>query len=180
MVFISQIIKKNQECWKGWNGPDGSTKDYTWDDIDVEIKSSIQAGIPKITINNLNQLEPIPERKLFLFHSIFVVNPKGNLSVPELVEEISSKIEDKEEFEERVFKAGYSKEHKDLWMEYKFSLNECSSYSILENFPRINKTSFKDEIIPDSISRIRYEIDLNKVSDFKIENNEIFELISNS
>ena len=41
-------------------------------------------------------------------------------------------------------------------------------------------TSFKDEIIPDSISRIRYEIDLNKVSDFKIENNEIFELISNS
>ena len=65
-------------------------------------------------------------------------------------------------------------------MEYKFSLNECSSYSILENFPRINKTSFKDEIIPDSISRIRYEIDLNKVSDFKIENNEIFELISNS
>jgi len=39
--------------------------------IDVEIKASFQAGEPKITINNLNQLEPKPDRSLFLFHSTF-------------------------------------------------------------------------------------------------------------
>ena len=178
LVFISQIIKKDQSFWKGWNGPSGSSRDFTWDKIDVEIKASYQAGEPKITINNLNQLEPISGRSLFLFHSIFVDNPKGNITVPGLFEEIQSKIEDKEEFEETVFKAGYSKEHKELWMEYKFSLSECSSYSIEDEFPRINETSFKNGLIPESISKIRYEIDLNKVTNFKIENDEVFKMIS--
>ncbi len=178
LVFISQIIKKDQSFWKGWNGPSGSSRDFTWDKIDVEIKASYQAGEPKITINNLNQLEPISGRSLFLFHSIFVDNPKGNITVPGLFEEIQSKIEDKEEFEETVFKAGYSKEHKELWMEYKFSLSECSSYSIDDEFPRINETSFKNGLIPESISKIRYEIDLNKVTNFKIENDEVFKMIS--
>ena len=178
LIFISQIIKKDQSFWKGWNGPSGSSRDFTWDKIDVEIKASYQAGEPKITINNLNQLEPISGRSLFLFHSIFVDNPKGNITVPALVEEIQSKIEDKELFEETVFKAGYSKEHKELWMEYKFSLNECSSYSIEDDFPRINETSFVNGLIPESISKIRYEIDLNKVTNFKIENDEVFKMIS--
>ena len=180
LIFISQIIKKDQSLWKGWNGPSGSSRDFTWDKTDVEIKASFQAGEPKITINNLNQLEPISGRSLFLFHSIFVENPKGNITVPDLVEEIYSKIEDKEEFEETVFKAGYSKEHKELWLEYKFSLSECSSYSIEDEFPRINEASFKNGLIPESISKIRYEIDLNKVSNFKIENEEVFKMISKS
>ena len=178
LVFISQIIKKNQDCWKGWNGPEGSSRDFTWDKTDVEIKASFQAGEPKITINNLNQLEPKSDRSLFLFHSTFVANPKGNISVPTLIEEIHSKIEDKEEFEERVFKAGYAKEHRDLWMDHKFSLSQSSSYSITEDFPRINEKSFKNGIIPESILRIRYEIDLNKVSKFKIDNEEVFKIIS--
>ena len=65
-------------------------------------------------------------------------------------------------------------------MDHKFSLSESSSYSISDDFPRINETSFKNEIIPESILRIRYEIDLNKVSNFKVDNEEVFKIISRS
>ena len=63
-------------------------------------------------------------------------------------------------------------------MDHKFSLSQSSSYSITEDFPRINEKSFKNGIIPESILRIRYEIDLNKVSKFKVDNEEVFKIIS--
>ena len=102
LVFISQIIKKNQDCWKGWNGPEGSSRDFTWYKTDVEIKASFQAGEPKITINNLNQLEPKSDRSLFLFHSTFVANPKGNISVPTLILRLKTKKNLKKEFLKQV------------------------------------------------------------------------------
>ena len=74
--------------------------------------------------------------------------------------------------------AGYSSEHKDLWQEYKFSIIEKSSYKINDEFPRINQSSFVNSSIPDSISKIRYDIELNKVINYKFDNEILFNLIS--
>ena len=178
LIFIESLIKKDSSLWKGWNGPFKSSKDFTQGNIDVELKASLQSGEPSITVNNLNQLEPVEGRFLYLFHSILVKNPNGEITVPNLVQKISERIDDKDSFLDTLFVAGYSSEHKDLWQEYKFSIIEKSSYKINDEFPRINQRSFVNSSIPDSISKIRYDIELNKVIKYKFDNEILFNLIS--
>tara|TARA_Y100000589_G_C27180039_1_gene640361 strand:+ start:1754 stop:2752 length:999 start_codon:yes stop_codon:yes gene_type:complete len=177
LIFIQSLIKNKTNLWKGWNGPFKASKDFTMGNIDVELKASLQSGEPSITVNNLNQLEPIEGRYLFLFHSTLVKNPNGEITVPNLVDYISNNIDDKDEFLDTLFIAGYSIEHKDLWQEYKFSLVEKTSYRINDEFPKINQNSFVNESIPESICKIRYDIELKKVQEFKINNEELYSLL---
>ena len=55
-----------------------------------------------------------------------------------------------------------------------------SSYKINDEFPRINQSSFINSSIPDSISKIRYDIELNKVVNYKFDNEILFNLIAES
>ena len=180
LIFILSLVEKKPNLWKGWNGPFKASKDFTISDIDVEMKASLQSGDPSITVNNLNQLEPVADRSLFLFHSTLVKNPNGDISVPRLIKKIVEKIEDKDDFINTLFAAGYSTEHEDMWDSFRFSVIEKTSYKVTNDFPRINQNSFINSSIPDSISKIRYDIELNKLNKFKIENKSLINLISNS
>ena len=180
LIFIFSLVEKKQNLWKGWNGPFKASKDYTINNIDVELKASLQSGEPSITVNNLNQLETVEGRSLFLFHSTLVKNPNGDISVPKLIKKIIEKIEDQDDFINTLFAAGYSIEHEDLWDSFRFSLIEKSSYKVTSDFPRINQNSFINSSIPDSISKIRYDIELNKLNKFKIENNSLINLVCQS
>ena len=180
LIFILSLVEKRQDLWKGWNGPFKASKDYTQSDIDVELKASLQSGEPSITVNNLNQLEPVLGRSLFLFHSTLVKNPSGDISVPLLVKKIVEKIDDKDNFINTLFAAGYSLEHEDMWDSFRFSLIEKISYKVTDDFPRINQNSFINSSVPDSISKIRYDIGLNKLDKFKIENEILINLIYQS
>ena len=180
LIFLFSLVEQKQNLWKGWNGPFKASKDYTLSNIDVELKASLQSGEPSITVNNLNQLEPVVGRSLFLFHSTLVKNPNGDISVPRLIKKIIDKIDDKDDFNNTLFAAGYSTEHEDMWDSFRFSLIEKSSYKVTNDFPRINQNSFINSSIPDSISKIRYDIELNKLSKFKIENKSLIDLIYQS
>ncbi|MBO8223114.1 PD-(D/E)XK motif protein [Prochlorococcus marinus str. XMU1401] len=180
LIFLFSLVEKKQSLWKGWNGPFKASKDYTLSNIDVEFKASLQAGEPSITVNNLNQLEPVLGRSLYLFHSTLVKNPNGDISVPRLIKKIIEKIDDKDDFNNTLFAAGYSSEHEDLWDAFRFSVIEKSSYKVTNDFPRINQDSFINSSIPESITKIRYDIELNKLNKFKIENKSLIDLIYQS
>ena len=119
-------------------------------------------------------------RSLFLFHSTLVKNPNGDISVPRLIKKIIEKIDDKDDFNNTLFAAGYSSEHEDLWDAFRFSVIEKSSYKVTNDFPRINQDSFINSSIPESITKIRYDIELNKLNKFKIENKSLIDLIYQS
>ena len=180
LIFIFSLVEKKQNLWKGWNGPFKASKDYTINNIDVELKASLQSGEPSITVNNLNQLETVKGRSMFLCHSTLVKNPNGDISVPKLIKKITEKIEDQDDFINTLFAAGYSVEHEDMWDSFRFSLIEKSSYKVTSDFPRINQNSFINSSIPDSISKIRYDIELNRLNKFKIQNDSLTNLVYQS
>ena len=101
LFFVDQILKIKNDYWKGWIGPE-KIIDYTYSEIDVEIKSSSYSGEDKITINRLNQLQYIKNRSRYLFYSSFIENPDGELSVPDLVDKILSQIDDKDGFRDKL------------------------------------------------------------------------------
>ncbi len=178
LLFVEYLVKKNPHLWQGWRGPEKAPKDFSWGKIDVELKASNYSSEPSIKVSSMEQLRNIEGQKLFLWHSILWKDPNGNISVPFLVESILKEISDNEKFEKFLIKEGYLKEYRDLWLEYKFKLVEINCYSVTEDFPRINRDSFgKNKSIPDSIRKIKYEIDTNKLTSFKVDNENLIDLI---
>ena len=173
LFFVDQILKIKNDYWKGWIKPE-KTIDYTYSEIDVEIKSSSYSGEDKITINRLNQLQYIKNRSRYLYYSSFIINPEGELSVPDLVNNILSQIDDKDGFREKLSKTKYKFGDKSLWLEKRYSHLETIVFKVDENFPRINSDSFKDNKIPDGITNIRYDLALNTINDFRIEKDQFF------
>ena len=173
LFFVEQIIKIKNDYWKGWIKPE-KIIDYTYSEIDVEIKSSSYSGEDKITINNLKQLQYIKNRSRYLYYSSFIINPDGELSVPNLVDNILSQIDDKDGFRDKLSLTKYKIQDKSLWLEKRYSHLETIIFKVDENFPRINSDSFKDNKIPDGISKITYDLALNTINDFRLEKNKFF------
>ena len=174
LFFVDQILKIKNDYWKGWIKPE-KTIDYTYSEIDVEIKSSSYSGEDKITINRLNQLQYIKNRSRYLYYSSFIINPEGELSVPDLVDNILSQIDDKDGFREKLSKTKYKFGDKSLWLEKRYSHLETIVFKVDENFPRINSDSFKDNKIPDGITNIKYDLALNTINDFRVEKDQFFD-----
>ena len=172
LLLLRSLVSASPHLWKGWNGPMGSTRDYSWGTVDIEAKASRMAGESRLTVNGLDQLEPEEGRELLIHHSVLTDNPMGTIDVPGLVEEIRGQILDPEAFDERLISAGYLSEQRDLWLEHRFTLHGTCIYRISDDFPRIRRCDFPDGGLPAGVSKLRYDILLSNCSDFRLSASE--------
>ena len=177
LLLIHKLVEKDSKLWKGWNGPLGSSRDFIWGNIDIEIKASLLSGEPRITINGLDQLESEEDRCLYLYHSILSTNPSGTISVPILIDKIKRNLQEIEEFDELLSKAGYVDEQRDLWIEHRFTLHESSMYKVTDEFPRIKKSDFPNNILPIGVSKIRFDVLLSNASKLKVTEEGVVDLL---
>lgn len=178
LLLVDQLVRHRPELWAGWNGPTGATHDYSWGDVDIEVKTSHQAGEPRITVNGLNQLEPEKNRRLLLFHSILSSNPVGSITVPGLADGIRARIADPDPFDERLARAGYLPEQRELWEEQCFTLHEQAMYAVTDAFPRIRTSDFPDGCLPDGITRLRFDVILANASHLRLSESELRNVVT--
>lgn len=168
LLLLRLLVSENPELWKGWNGPMGSSRDFSWGSTDIEAKASRLSGEPRLTVNGLDQLEPEEGRSLFIHHTILSDNPTGPISVPDLADEIRRVISEPEDFDESLAAAGYIEEQKDLWADQRFTLHETSLYHVAEDFPRIRKADFPEATLPPGVSRLRFDVLLASAVPFRL------------
>jgi hypothetical protein len=173
LLLIDRLVRHRPDLWKGWNGPLGSTRDYSWGSVDIEVKASHLSGEPRITVNGLDQLEPGNCRSLFLYHSILSANPIGVVSVPDLADALRARIPDPEAFDERLSNAGYLPEQKELWQEHRFNLHETTMYAVSDEFPRIRKSDFPDGCLPTGVSKLRFDVILANASHLRLSEDDL-------
>ncbi|TGH27849.1 MAG: PD-(D/E)XK motif protein [Aphanocapsa feldmannii 277cI] len=168
LLLLDRLVRHRPDLWRGWNGPTGSTCDYTWGTTDIEVKASDQSGESRLTINGLNQLEPAEDRSLFIYHSILSPNPIGTIAVPQLADGIRAVVSESEEFDERLAQAGYLPEQRELWEEQRFTLHQTAMYAVTDEFPRIRRSSFPDGCLPPGITRLRFDVLLASASHLRL------------
>jgi hypothetical protein len=168
LLLIRTLVSVDPNLWRGWNGPLGSSKDFSWGTIDIEAKASRMAGESSLTINGLDQLEPEQGRELLVHHCVLTSNLMGSVDVPTMADEIRRCISDQDEFEARLSSAGYLEEQRDLWLEHRFTLHESSFYNVLDEFPRIRKKDFPGGVLPQGVAKLRYDILLSNCSKFRL------------
>ena len=169
LYMLDRLLERSTATLPAWVGWSGARHDFVNGAFSAEIKTMMRAHEPIVTINALDQLEIPLNGSLMLAHLIVEENADGDLSVPELVKNCLAKVDDADLFEERLASDGYDVNEPGGWSRFRFSMNEWNCYSVVEGFPRIVSSLFKDGRVPIGVSHIRYRLNLNNASSFLID-----------
>lgn len=148
---------------ESWVGPDADKKDFSLDEIFVEIKSFISSKGPTIKISSLHQLE-FEIKPLYLVTYALTKSEKG-ITIIDLIEQINELIPEndpdtKKAFENQLNACGYFADITEAPF-YSFNIDAVKTYFVSEQFPKILSGN-----IDDRIETVQYSIDLAKCSIF--------------
>lgn len=168
LIFLNTFMFKKygyERSLNAWMGPELSHKDFEIDDTWYEIKTMNQNGIT-VKISSIEQLDSNYVGNLvvlMLEPSNIEVN--SNISLNSYIEKIKTVIPKNliPTFDMKLMKAKYKYE-KD-YDKYTYSFKNTTYYKVDKNFPRITK-----EKLPVGIVKTNYELLLESIESFKLEN----------
>lgn len=169
LYFMLQLINENHEkadrIISAWCGPSKLQQDFIFEDIAIEVKSIGNTDKQAISISSVNQLQSNVDD---LYLSVFkVLKAKQQeeievYSLNGLVEELFNLLQSNERMilRHKLLEAGYIKDEQYDYPMYHVQL--VNHYKVDENFPKLTSVT-----IPDGVINVKYDIDLNKISNFR-------------
>ena len=148
-----------------WRGPDGSDKDFIFEDTWAEIKT-IKKGKTTITISSIEQLSSnnIGVLAIAKVDTTSSVDNNG-FSFAKLIHTLKEKLSTSPkallEFETKLFNLGYI-ERKEYYDKY-YIFQGFDFYTVNNQFPKILK-----ENIPNEVTKVKYDISLSEIKKFKV------------
>lgn len=162
-----------KDAINSWVGPDADKKDFSLDEIFVEVKSFISSKGPLIKISSLHQLEF--EIKPLYLTAYGLTKSNSGQTIIDLIRQIYSEIPEEDNtslnsFDVRLAAYGYMADITEGPF-YAFNVDVAKSYLVSKGFPKI-----LSENIDNRISAVQYTIDLAKCGAFEqqipINNNQ--------
>src|SRR5690554_467482 len=173
--FLSELILKQGEqvAIDSWLGPEMAQHDFNFYSNAVEIKALSGRERNAVEISSEDQLFSLNEN---LYLRIYVLGQQSDKalgqSLNQLVERVMENISDAELeqlYIQKLVEYGYQPN-----VEYDqpiLTVRKVTSYYVDERFPKITK-----ETIPEGISRVRYQVDLERIKSSICENYKVFEV----
>lgn len=140
-----------------WLGSQGSVQDIQTDNCNYEVKSTTKRYGYEVTINSIYQLKN-KDHELKLVFCRFEKSEVG-LDLNSVIASLVSLGYSEVVLEERMKSIGL--ERGCTARKKKYRLIEMKMYRIDDSFPAITEKSFKGDVIPKSILRINYSVDLS-------------------
>lgn len=156
-VYYLEIINGNKITWLG---PESASHDLQGDFYNIEVKSTLAKYKNEITVSGEFQLKK--ETALYIAFVKLEESISG-YSINSLLEKLEDCGEDIQELNRKVVKLGFEigsrvRDNK------KYRINEIRYYEVNEKFPQISNESFKLNKIPDRISKIVYDVNLEGIN----------------
>lgn len=158
---------------RGWRGPDGDTNDIGLNNVRIEVKAKLSTQRQSLTISSLDQLD-WDGRNLFIAVNRFCSSDEG-VSLESLVSAVSSRLATNShglmEFQRKLIFAGYNPDAG--YVDETFKFEGLRIYRVAEGFPRLVPGN-----VPVGISKVKYEIVSEVISDFLITPSDLEALIN--
>lgn len=161
LIVLEKILKEEKNV--KWFASEKGSVDIETSTCSIEVKSTIMRYGSVATISGQHQLD---QDHLSLFFCRMEKSPKG-LSINDMVSRLEACYYDKNALEDQLSLMGYERGNRARKEQYK--ILEIRKYNIGENFPRITKHSFKNDVIPQGILHYSYDVDLDVVPYENIE-----------
>lgn len=174
LLFLEELIKRyGGQAIFWWTGCNMETHDFYIDTHAVEVKTTSAKEKYKINISSEYQLDPVDvSGKLFLKFIALRKSIADGECLPEIVKRIKSMIINQrsfvDEFNNKLFRYGYIKDHPDLYT-IGFKNREVRFYEINEKFPKVTS---KD--LPSAINNITYMLNLGSCNQFQISEDDLY------
>lgn len=169
------ILLKGDNVVFNWQGPSKNKRDFVFNNLALEIKSTLKQENTSIFISNENQLDnsyPSYLEKLFLKVYIMEDSDDG-INVTKCIENVLNII--KTINARKVFLANLLKlkiDGNSYQSKYQFSVQKENAYLIDDSFPKITSKS-----VSNGIHNISYLLNVDNIKDFIIEEDEIYGLL---
>ena len=154
----------------GWCGADRVQQDFIFGDTAVEVKSLSGRERNAVRISSEDQLESLAaDLFLAVYRLSELPDSDQAASLNELIQSIESELADAnalEQFSRKLAAYGYAP-----LLEYdtpRFLVSELQTYRVSDGFPRLVRSE-----IPNGITRLSYDIELETIRPFKCDNSEI-------
>lgn len=139
-----------------WSAVNAGSHDIEGNQESYEVKSTIKRYGATITIAGQHQLQSLKRLQLYFCR---LEQSKMGVSINDMRNKLVSDGYDKEKIEQQLYHLGY--EYGSSVREEKYKVLEKRKYEVDDKFPKITKSSFKNDHIPESVIQITYTIDLD-------------------
>jgi hypothetical protein len=159
LVVLEQILDASStHDLSVWRGPDREPHDFRLPGGDLEVKTLGVTG-SMVRIHGIEQLEPSEDGELHLIVVRLSADHDG-LALPDLIERIHPKANDRRAFTVALARAGYSETDAQHYRDRRFTIMQIGALSVDDEFPRIAPSSLAD-MLPDEVSSLSYTLDLS-------------------
>lgn len=141
-----------------WAAVNAGSHDIESSTESYEVKSTIKRYGTTITISGQHQLQ---SSKRFQLYFCRMEKSKMGISINEMKEKLISDGYDENKIEQQLYQLGF--ERGASIRNEKYKVLEKRKYEVNNEFPKITKSSFKDDRIPESIIQITYTVDLDGI-----------------
>lgn len=158
--ILGELIMLEKQLLDGknakWTGIEKGTHDLEMNDCSIEVKSTANRYGYEVTISSIYQLLPAGKPlKLAFFR--FEKSSLGR-SIDDLMESLEHLGYSSFELENKLKEAGYEKGCTARNIRYK--IIEAKQYNVDDNFPSVTELSFKNNKLPECITKFTYTVDL--------------------
>ena len=165
-----------QQSVHAWTGPLSTHQDFQFARTAIEVKTSASKQHQKLQVSSERQLDGTGVENLLIFHQSLDTRQSGGETLVERVCHLRSLVAADplamQEFEERLFAAGYLDCHAANYEGIGYSSREINYYRVIGNFPRIIETDLRD-----GVGDVRYTISVTECKHYSISEAEFLDLI---
>ena len=178
LSYLNELSAHSQDAFLGWTGPKGTIHDFTFENIAIEVKSSLKRHGKLATINGFDQLDNSNVVKLLLVYQVFEEGSPSDLTLSSILESLERKGVPESEMLAILARLGIDDPYSPSLNTKSFKLLNRTIYDVEEGFPRIIPSSFQDSILPPGIVNCSYDVDLETATRFVVDEQAIHELKS--
>ena len=169
LLFMNERAQKEgiENTLSAWVGPEGADQDFDFSTYWAEVKSTTIAG-NTVIISSLQQLDRADKGFLTVYfmdkttsHGQSIVTLDSAVSA---IENMLKSDEQRDIFSCKLARVGFQDKDREKYKGYRFRLNNCSVYTVIEGFPRLTKNT-----VPAEITDARYELNLAAIASFSTQ-----------
>ncbi|WP_298295050.1 PD-(D/E)XK motif protein [uncultured Litoreibacter sp.] len=172
LVVLCRLLQLNAHAVEAWRGPAGERHDFRNGGAALEVKTSTRASDQRVCISAIDQLDPPAGGTLHLAHLVLEQDVNGDLTVSSKAKDARALALDPAAILGVMEQIGCTDPDAQEWNRLAFSEESLCLYDVRDEFPRINKGSFKSGSMPNGVTKIEYIIDLSHAEEFALDDTE--------
>lgn len=173
LVVLRALAEHSPAVIAAWTGPFDQRHDFRLGTDAIEVKTSCRADATSIRISSIEQLSEPAGGSLLLVHLNMERAANGELSVSTLCADILRLGVARSRLADALAAMGCADPDSAAWNRIRFSLEKVTGYRVGSGFPRITGSQFPDDVLPEGIPSITYDVDLRAAARFRVADAEL-------